>query len=107
MSIPDSLSEMRETWILPPIMILVLMMFFPTMVFGSLVISLRRLKLINNGHQFDEEQRYLTISVDIIENVLCEARSNKANYVKFSIPQKDQVQSQMSERTEGGERNGT
>lgn len=67
------------------IMILDLILFFPNIVFGSLIISLRRLKLVNDEDQLEEGQKYLTVSVDCLENVLCEARANKARYVKFSL----------------------
>jgi len=71
----------------PPIMIIDLIMFFPTLVFGSLIISWRRLKIANDKEAYPEKnQRYLTISIECLENALNEAKTTSAEYVKFVIP---------------------
>jgi len=71
----------------PPIMIFDLIMFFPTIVFGNLIITRRRLKLLNDKDTNSEEnQKYLTVSVGCLEKALNEAKTNSAEYVRFLIP---------------------
>jgi len=71
----------------PPIMILDLVMFFPTIVFGSLMISLRRLRMGNEQDVLSQEStNYLTFSVEFLETVLHKAQQSGANCVQVSIP---------------------
>jgi len=80
----------------PPIMILDLIMFFPVMVFGALIISLRRIKIPDV--QLQENAHHLTFSVEFLETVLHEAQVNGATCVQFPVPEEH-------ERT-GGETSG-
>lgn len=74
----------------PPIMILDLILFFPTIVFGSIMISFRRLRLVNKKDvKPKEDQKYLTVSVQCLEDALIEAQANNAEYVQFLIPSED------------------
>lgn len=71
----------------PPIMILDLIMFFPILVFGSLIISLRRLRIVNDEDiHWKESPKYLTVSVECLQNVLREAQAGGANCVQFLVP---------------------
>lgn len=68
----------------PPIMIVDLILFFPIMVFGSLLISLRRLRLADDDFVLGGEDS-VTITVELLETVLNEARGNGASCVQFPI----------------------
>lgn len=71
----------------PPIMMFDLIMFFPTIVFGHLIITRRRLRLINDKDiRSEENRRYLTVSVDCLEKALNEAKTTSADYVQFLVP---------------------
>lgn len=74
----------------PPIMILDLIMFFPIIVFGSIMISFRRLRLVNKKEvRPKENQRYLAVSVECLEDALREAQVSDVDYVQFLIPLED------------------
>jgi len=74
----------------PPIMILDLIIFFPTIVFGSIMISFRRLRLVNRKDVRPEQnQKYLTVAVQCLQRALTEAHTNNADYVQFLIPPED------------------
>lgn len=82
----------------PPIMVLDLILFFPTMIFGSLIISIRRLK-INSEHVLTQENSdSIIVSVEFIETLLNEARERGANYIQLSLLDKYKLK--------GGEKNG-
>lgn len=83
----------------PPIMVLDLIMFFPVMIFGSLIISLRRLKM-NNEHIFAQKGRnFIILSVEFVEAILREAQEKGANCIQLPL---------LDEYTRrGGETNGT
>lgn len=76
----------------PPIMVLDLILFFPTMIFGSLIISIRRLK-INNEHILTQESTdSVIVSVEFIETLLNEAREKGANYIQLSLLDKHKLE---------------
>jgi len=69
----------------PPIMVLDLIMFFPVMIFGSLIISLRRLRM-NSEHILDQESRnFIILSVEFVEAILYEAREKGANCIQLPL----------------------
>jgi len=93
----------------PPIMILDLIMFFPTIVFGSLMISLRRLRSTKDEDlHLSGNQKNLAVSVVFLEKALHEAQANGADYVQFLAPLDMRLSSasSMLEQGKGGERNG-
>jgi hypothetical protein len=82
----------------PPIMVLDLIMFFPTMIFGSLIISIRRLKINRERVLTQENSNSIIVSVEFIETLLNEAREKGANYIQLPILAKY--------KQEEGEKNG-
>lgn len=93
----------------PPIMILDLIMFFPAIVFGSLMISLRRLRIANRKNlHLGRDQKYLTVSVECLEKALREAQANGADCVQFLAPPDMHLSSasSMLEKGKAGEGNG-
>jgi len=94
----------------PPIMILDLIMFFPTIALGSLIISLRRLRTTKDEDlHLIGDQKGLAVSVEFLEEALHEARANGANFVQFLAPSEMSLPSEPSthEPRKGGERNGS
>jgi len=74
----------------PPIMILDLILFFPVLVFGSIVISYRQLKIFDDGDFSSEEiGRYVNIPVDILRTALEEAEKTRAKSIPIFIPHED------------------
>lgn len=79
---------------LPPIMILALIMFFPVDAFGSFLISIRRLKLSkdNESNISDDDSGYVSLPVDVLEVALKKAKATNAEYVQFSISDRQESQ---------------
>lgn len=76
--------------IVPPVMILDLVLFFPVIVFGSIIISYRQLKIFNNKDISSEENgRYVSIPRDVLHKALVEAEKNGADFIQFFIPHED------------------
>lgn len=82
----------------PPVMVLDLIMFFPVMIFGSLVISMRKLKMNRDHVLVQESSSSIIASVEFIEALVKEARDKGANYIQLSLLEKSQKK--------GGEGNG-
>lgn len=77
-------------FIVPPVMILDLILFFPVIVFGSIIISYRQLKLFNDRDLSSERNgRYVSISRDILHKALAEADKTGADFIQFLIPHED------------------
>ncbi len=72
--------------IAPPIMVLDLIIFFPTLVFGSLIISMRRVRKIKEQVTTKNEGNSITISLEFAEQIIQEAREKGANYVQLPVP---------------------
>lgn len=71
----------------PPIMMLDLIMFFPTMIFGSLLVFRRRLKMNNKKLTLTKkDKKAILLPIDLVETVLNKAREKNANYIEVSIP---------------------
>lgn len=77
---------------LPPIMILALIMFFPVNAFGTFLISLRRLKLSKDDEPniSDDVLQYVSLPVDVLEVALEKAKATNAEYVQFSVPDRQE-----------------
>lgn len=74
----------------PPVMILDLIMFFPTTIFGSLLISMRRLKINKKRPILNEENRKaVLLPIELVETMLNEARERNADYIQVSIPNEE------------------
>jgi len=71
----------------PPIMIIDLILLFPIMVFGSLIISWRKFTNTTSEESIEKNHKYLTVSTECLENALAEAKIAKVEYVKFLIPE--------------------
>jgi hypothetical protein len=67
----------------PVIMILDFIVFFPTMAFGSLIISLRRLSVDVEQVDPPGNEQALTVSIEFLENLVNEAHQKGANCVQF------------------------
>lgn len=73
---------------IPPIMILDLIWFFPISVLGSIIISRRRLKLIENTKGFSENlRRHVTIPVGILRDAVDKADKAGVDYVQVFLPE--------------------
>lgn len=72
--------------IAPPIMVLDLIMFFPTIIFGSLIISIRRVRKIEEQVITKSEGNSITISLELAEQIIQEAKEKGADYVQFHVP---------------------
>lgn len=72
---------------LPPLMILVLIMFFPFQVFGSLLITLRRLRSTKENESLPtkDDTQYVNLPTAILRTALERAKDTGAEYVQFSI----------------------
>jgi hypothetical protein len=70
----------------PPIMVLDLIMFFPVMIFGSLIISMRRLTMDDEHILAQEPRSFIIVSVEFMETILHEAREKGANCIQLRIP---------------------
>lgn len=71
----------------PPMMILVLIFFFPFKVLGMFIICSRRLYLSKSSDS-DSQDDYVTrvsLPLDILESALKDAKANNAKYVQFSL----------------------
>jgi len=82
----------------PPMMILALILFFPVKVFGMFVICRRRLQLSkspDNSPQNDHAP-LVSLSVDVLETALKDARVNNAKYVQFSLTRKEDQETECN-----------
>lgn len=71
---------------LPPLMLLVLISFFPVQVFGSFVITLRRLRSYKENEPLTaDDDQYVSLPTDILELALEKAKKTGAEYVQFSV----------------------
>jgi len=75
--------------IVPPVMILDLILFFPVMVFGSIVISYRRARILNSNDLSKEDGKYVSIPIDILRTALSEAEKKGAEFAQFSVSEED------------------
>jgi hypothetical protein len=92
----------------PFILIFDLMMFFPTIVLGSLMISIRRLQNPELDMPPEGDQEGLTVSVELLEKALEEARENDARSIKFLIPNDALLISRTGiQKPKGGEETGS
>ena len=66
-----------------------LLMFFPAITFGMILISFRRLKFREYLKPITAEQKCVTVSIDILGQAIAEARSRNAEYVSFSLPKEE------------------
>lgn len=79
---------------LPPIMILAFITFFPVNVFGIFLISLRRLKsrVSEVTNLSDPDVQYISLPVDVLEVAFNEAKATNAEYIQFSVSDRQKVQ---------------
>jgi hypothetical protein len=63
-----------------------LLTFFPTITFGMILISFRRLKLKGYSKSITAEEGSITVSVNVLEQAIAEAKQQNAEFVSFSIP---------------------
>lgn len=81
---PTSLSLL----FVPSIMILDLIWFFPVSVLGSIIISRRRLRLIENMETLSgDPRRQMTIPVGILREAIDKADRSGADYVRIFLPE--------------------
>jgi len=71
----------------PPIMILDLISFFAVIVFGSLILARRQLKLAGDREwPLERNDRKVSIPVDILKTAINEAERTGVEYVELHIP---------------------
>jgi hypothetical protein len=78
----------------PPLMILVLIMFFPMKVFGMFIVIGRRLSKSKSESPADikpqeASEPTVSIPVSVLESALQNAKANNAMYVQFCLTQKE------------------
>jgi hypothetical protein len=92
----------------PVIMIADLILFFPATVFGSLIISFRRLKIARENEEKPAEETELTVPVTILEEAIHQAKKEGFDSISIHVQSKfNQSTSELTSEHKGGENTGS